>query len=194
MQILNDKMKEKLNMKLKIKLMIVAFISIIFTYSLFGSSMTKTGMTAAPFLSIEVGARGKSMGGAFVGISDDISALFWNPAGITKLPKNAFMISHTKWIADVNFNFAGVTVPIGNYGTIGASLQTLVGGNITLFTELCEKSRSEAFEMMVDHSEQIGANAVIGIRYDTTELMDGVTEVLCYGTAVVVEPTEKTVS
>ena len=89
----------------------------------------------------------------------------------------------------------GITVRSRSiFGTIGASLQTLVGGNITLFTELCEKSRSEAFEMMVDHSEQIGANAVIGIRYDTTELMDGVTEVLCYGTAVVVEPTEKTVS
>jgi uncharacterized protein YbjQ (UPF0145 family) len=86
----------------------------------------------------------------------------------------------------------GITVRSRSiFGTIGASLQTLVGGNITLFTELCEKSRSEAFEMMVDHSEQIGANAVIGVRYDTTEMMDGVTEVLCYGTAVVVEPVEK---
>jgi len=86
----------------------------------------------------------------------------------------------------------GITVRSRSiFGTIGASLQTLVGGNITLFTELCEKSRSEAFEMMVDHAEQIGANAVIGVRYDTTEMMDGVTEVLCYGTAVVVEPVKK---
>ncbi|MBI4720520.1 MAG: YbjQ family protein [Chitinivibrionia bacterium] len=73
-------------------------------------------------------------------------------------------------------------------GTIGATLQTLVGGNISLFTSLCEKSREEAFEMMINHAEQIGANAVIGVRYDATEVMDGVTEVLCYGTAVVVEP------
>ena len=73
-------------------------------------------------------------------------------------------------------------------GTLGASLQTIVGGNITLFSELCEKTRGEAFDMMVAHSEQIGANAVVGIRYDATEVMDGVTEVLCYGTAVVVEP------
>jgi len=73
------------------------------------------------------------------------------------------------------------------FGTIGASLHTIIGGNITLFTELCEKTRSEAFEMMVEHAEEIGANAVIGIRYDATEIMGGVTEVLCYGTAVVVE-------
>jgi uncharacterized protein YbjQ (UPF0145 family) len=72
-------------------------------------------------------------------------------------------------------------------GTIGGSLQTLFGGNITLFTELCEKTRADAFEMMVEHAEQVGANAVIGIRYDATEIMQGVNEVLCYGTAVRVE-------
>ena len=72
-------------------------------------------------------------------------------------------------------------------GTFGAFLQTVVGGNITLFTELCEKTRSEAFETMLMHAEAIGANAVIGLRYDATELMSGVSEVLCYGTAVVVE-------
>ena len=72
------------------------------------------------------------------------------------------------------------------FGTIGGMLHTLVGGNITLFTELCEKTRVEAFDMMVSHAEEIGANAVIGIRYDATEVMGGVTEVLCYGTAVVV--------
>ena len=74
------------------------------------------------------------------------------------------------------------------FGTIGGMLHTIIGGNITLFTELCEKTREEAFDMMVSHAEEIGANAVIGIRYDATELMSGVTEVLCYGTAVVVSP------
>jgi len=73
------------------------------------------------------------------------------------------------------------------FGTIGGSLQTLVGGNISLFTSLCEKTRNEAFELMLQHAQQLGANAVIGIRYDATEVMNGVTEVLCYGTAVVVE-------
>ena len=74
------------------------------------------------------------------------------------------------------------------FGTIGGMLHTLIGGNITLFTELCEKTRGEAFEMMIDHAEEIGANALLGIRYDATELMSGVTEVLCYGTAVIVIP------
>lgn len=82
----------------------------------------------------------------------------------------------------------GITVRSRSiFGTIGASLQTIIGGNITLFTELCENTRREAFDMMVTHAEEIGANAVIGVRYDATEVMSGVNEVLCYGTAVVVE-------
>ncbi len=74
------------------------------------------------------------------------------------------------------------------FGTLGASLQTLVGGNITLLTNLCEKTRQDAFELMLQHASQLGANAVIGARYDATEVMQGVTEVLAYGTAVIVEP------
>jgi uncharacterized protein YbjQ (UPF0145 family) len=74
-------------------------------------------------------------------------------------------------------------------GNIGAGFQTLFGGNISLYTSLCERTRSDAFELMVKHAQQLGANAVIGIRYDATEVMAGVTEVLCYGTAVFVEPT-----
>ena len=73
-------------------------------------------------------------------------------------------------------------------GTIGAGLQTLIGGNITILTELCEKARGEAFEIMLQHASELGANAIIGARYDATEVMQGVTEVLAYGTAVVVEP------
>ena len=72
-------------------------------------------------------------------------------------------------------------------GTLGASLQTLVGGNITLLTELCEKAREEAYDLMLEHAQQMGANAVVSVRYDATEVMQGVTEVLCYGTAVTVE-------
>jgi uncharacterized protein YbjQ (UPF0145 family) len=73
-------------------------------------------------------------------------------------------------------------------GTVGAALQTIVGGNITLLTELCEQSRAEAFEIMIRHASDVGANAIVAVRYDATEIMRGVTEVLCYGTAVVVEP------
>jgi uncharacterized protein YbjQ (UPF0145 family) len=72
-------------------------------------------------------------------------------------------------------------------GSIGAGLQTILGGNITLLTELCEKTREEAFELMMQHAAEHGANAVISMRYDATEIMQGVTEVLAYGTAVIVE-------
>ena len=72
-------------------------------------------------------------------------------------------------------------------GNIGAALQTLVGGNITLYTELCERARADAFELMIRHAAEIGANAVVAMRYDANEVMQGVTEVLAYGTAVVVE-------
>ncbi|MCU1270736.1 MAG: hypothetical protein JWN74_2030 [Acidobacteriaceae bacterium] len=73
-------------------------------------------------------------------------------------------------------------------GTIGATLQTILGGNITLLTNLCEKTRADAFDLMLQHAAQLGGNAVVGARYDATEIMQGVTEVLAYGTAVFVEP------
>jgi len=83
----------------------------------------------------------------------------------------------------------GITVRSRSvFGTIGASLQTLVGGNISLYTGLAEKAREEAYELMVEHARQMGANAVLAMRYDANEITDGVTEVLAYGTAVAVEP------
>lgn len=82
----------------------------------------------------------------------------------------------------------GVTVRSRSLaGNIGAAFQTIVGGNISLLTELCEHSRAEAFELMLRHASDLGANAIIAVRYDATEVMSGVTEVLCYGTAVVAE-------
>src|SRR5947199_8835895 len=72
-------------------------------------------------------------------------------------------------------------------GNIGASLQSLVGGNITLYTELCEKARDDAFKLMIAHGAQLGANAIVAMRYDANEVAAGITEVLAYGTAVVVE-------
>src|SRR5437764_225254 len=76
-------------------------------------------------------------------------------------------------------------------GTLGATLETLVGGNITLFSSLCEKTREDAFEILLKHAGALGANAIIGMRYDATEIMQGVTEVLAYGTAVEIEPIAK---
>lgn len=85
----------------------------------------------------------------------------------------------------------GIVVRSRNvFATIGAQLQTIVGGNITVWTKLCEDTRADAFDIMIQHASEIGANAVVGARYDTTELSSGVTEVLAYGTAVIVEPTD----
>ena len=99
----------------------------------------------------------------------------------------AFEIDGYKIVKNLGI-IRGITVRSRNvFATIGASLQTLVGGNITLFTELCEKTRLESFELMVKHAEELGANAVIGMRYDANDVMSGVTEVLAYGTAVIVE-------
>jgi len=82
----------------------------------------------------------------------------------------------------------GITVRSRSvFGTIGASLQTLIGGNISLFTKLCEQTREEAYNLMVEHAKELGANGIVSVRYDATEVMSGVTEVLCYGTAVIVE-------
>ena len=72
-------------------------------------------------------------------------------------------------------------------GNIGAAFQTLFGGNISIFTSLCEKAREDAYRQMLQHAEALGANAIVGVRYDATEIMQGVTEVLCYGTAVQVQ-------
>jgi uncharacterized protein YbjQ (UPF0145 family) len=111
------------------------------------------------------------------------------PAAIYALTSTAFTIDGYKIVKSLGI-VRGITVRSRSlFGTIGASLQTLVGGNISLFTDLCEQTREEAFEMMVAHAQERGANAVIGLRYDATEVMQGVSEVLCYGTAVVVEPT-----
>jgi uncharacterized protein YbjQ (UPF0145 family) len=110
------------------------------------------------------------------------------PSEMHRLTTTAFTLDGYKIVKSFGV-VRGITVRSRSvFGTIGASLQTLVGGNITLFTELCEQTRAEAFEMMVTHAREMGANAVIGVRYDANEIMQGVTEVLCYGTAVVVEP------
>lgn len=124
----------------------------------------------------------------FQGMSQEEQKQALEPSGLERMTSTTFTIDgHT--ISKSLGLVRGITVRSRSiFGTIGASFQTLVGGNITLFTELCEKTRAEAFELMVQHAEEEGANAVVGVRYDANEVMGGVTEVLCYGTAVVVEP------
>lgn len=85
----------------------------------------------------------------------------------------------------------GIVVRSRNvFATLGAAFQQVVGGNITIWTKMCEETRRDAFDIMIQHASEIGANAILGVRYDTTEIATGVTEVLCYGTAVIVEPTD----
>ncbi len=107
-----------------------------------------------------------------------------NPAMTTTSPAlDGFRVTRSLGVV------RGITVRSRSIvGTIGGALQTIVGGNITLFEELCETTRADAFARMLRHAEELGANAVIGVRYDATEVMQGVTEVLCYGTAVTVHP------
>lgn len=110
------------------------------------------------------------------------------PKGIRRLTTTAFTIDGWQVVESLGL-VRGITVRSRSiFGTLGGSIQTLFGGNISLFTELCERTRGEAFDMMVQHAEEMGANAVIGVRYDANEVMSGVTEVLCYGTAVVLRP------
>jgi len=105
----------------------------------------------------------------------------------TAMTTTAFTIDGYRIIRNLGL-VRGITVRSRSIiGTMGGALQTLVGGNISLFTELCEKTRQESFDMMMQHADEIGANAVIGVRYDANEVMNGVTEVLCYGTAVIME-------
>lgn len=106
-----------------------------------------------------------------------------------KLVTTAFELPNYKVVENLGVVRGIVVRSRSIFGNIGASFQTLVGGNITLYQELCEKTRSDAFELMIQHAEELGANAIIMARYDANEVMQGVTEVLAYGTAVKVEKT-----
>lgn len=112
----------------------------------------------------------------------------FEPKGIERMTTTAFTLDGYRIVRSMGV-IRGITVRSRSIlGTIGAGLQTIVGGDITLFTELCEEARWLAFRQLVQHAERMGANAVVGVRYDANEVTDGVTEVLCYGTAVAVEP------
>ena len=106
----------------------------------------------------------------------------------TAMVSTAFELSGYKMVRNLGVVRGIVVRSRSIVGNIGAALQSLVGGNITLYTELCEKARDDAFKLMLAHAAEHGANAVIGMRYDANEVTDGITEVLAYGTAVVVEP------
>jgi len=101
---------------------------------------------------------------------------------------SAFELPGQKIVSNLGI-VRGITVRSRSVvGNIAGGIQSLFGGNITIYTELCERAREEAFRLMMDHANERGANAIIGVRYDANDVMAGITEVLCYGTAVMVEP------
>lgn len=111
-----------------------------------------------------------------------------SPANVT----TAFSLPGHRIVRNIGI-VRGITVRSRSvFGTLGASLQTMVGGNITIWSEMCEHARQEAFELMLQHAAAMGANAIIGMRYDANEVAEGATEVLAYGTAVIVEPVRET--
>ncbi len=107
-----------------------------------------------------------------------------SPAMVT----TAFELENYKVVKNLGVSRGIIVRSRSIIGSIGAGLQTVLGGNISIFTKLCEQTRADAFDLMLTHAREMGANAVIGFRYDATEIMSGVTEVLAYGTAVIVEP------
>ena len=102
----------------------------------------------------------------------------------TRMVTTAFTIDGYRIVRNIGIVRGIIVRSRSVFGTLGASLQTMVGGDITLFTKLCEDTRGHAFDRMMEHAAEMGANAIVGVRYDATEIMQGVTEVLCYGTAV----------
>ena len=109
------------------------------------TEVSKVGTTSANFLKIEVGARPIAMGGAFVAVADDATAIFWNPAGLARLPKSEVALSHTEWLADMSFDFAGIILPLGGFGTIGASITSLSMGEMEVRTVFYPEGIGEKF-------------------------------------------------
>lgn len=112
----------------------------------------------------------------------------WNVSRVNYLTTTTFALPGHRIVENLGVVRGVVVRSRSIIGTGLATLNTILGGNISLFTQLCERTRADAFDVMVQHAVDAGANAVVGVRYDATEIMRGVTEVLCYGTAVVVEP------
>lgn len=107
--------------------------------------VSKVGITAAPFLEIGVGSRAISMGGAFVGIADDASALYWNPAGISSLSQNEVLFVHTDWLVDISFDYVGTVIPLGRYGSLGANVTVLSMGEMEVRTVQFQEGTGEKF-------------------------------------------------
>ncbi|MEX2117945.1 MAG: PorV/PorQ family protein, partial [Bacteroidota bacterium] len=122
-------------MKYQARIFFVMSLGAVAFSGLSGQQVTKSGTTAAKFLSIPVGARALGMGGAFVAVANDASGLYWNPAGISKIGRNEAILSHSSWIAGIDFNFAGFVLPLGEHQSLGISLTSLTMDEMERTTE-----------------------------------------------------------
>lgn len=130
-------------MKIISRLVLIFFLIILMSSS--GFAVSKVGTTAAQFLKIGVGARAIAMGGAFVAVANDVTGIYWNPAGIARMPRHEAILLHTKWLADVSFDYAGIAINMGNAGTVGASITTVSMGDMKVRTELEPEGTGENF-------------------------------------------------
>ena len=128
---------------------ILALVLLLFSMQVSGlaqSGFSKTGMTAATFLSIEIGPRAAALGGAYVAIADDPTAMYWNPAGLERIENNSILFSHTRWLADTKLNYLGAAVPLGHYGTVGLSVTALAIPEMSVRTVAQPEGTGEFFD------------------------------------------------
>ncbi|MCI0495009.1 PorV/PorQ family protein, partial [candidate division KSB1 bacterium] len=130
-------------MKIISRIFLILLISVVVSTT--GWAVTKVGTTAAQFLKIGVGARAIAMGGAFVAVANDVTGLYWNPAGIARMPRSEAILLHTGWLADINFDYAGIAINMGRFGTIGASITSVSMGDMKVRTELQPEGTGEFF-------------------------------------------------
>jgi hypothetical protein len=138
-----------------------------FTIPVNGRNVTKVGTTAAPFLTISTGARAMGMGGAFVAVANDASAMFWNVAGIAQLSKNEIIFNHSNWLAGINYDYAGITMPISTIGTLGVSFTFLNMGDFEQTTEYQPEGTginfsANSFAIGLSYGRQLTDNFMIG--------------------------------
>lgn len=133
------------------------------------TDVSKVGITAAPFLTIGVGSRAIGMGGAFVATANDASALYWNPAGLARLERSELLLVHTRWLAETDFNFAGVVLPLGEFGTLGGSITSLTMGDMAVRTIERPEGTGELFSaadlaIAITYSRRLTDRFTIGIN------------------------------
>lgn len=130
-------------MKIISRIVLIILISVAFNAT--GGAATKVGTTAAQFLKIGVGARAIAMGGAFVAVANDVTGLYWNPAGIARMSRSEAILLHTEWLADISFDYAGIAINMGRFGTLGASITSVSMGDMKVRTELQPEGTGEFF-------------------------------------------------